>query len=475
MSEVSATQKPQKRARRFTWAGRITRFIKLKLPKTLWSRALLIIVLPILIMQVAITWVFFDRHWETVTAKLAEGLAGDIAWAVSAYQAVPTPLSLERINAEASKNMQLSIVLQPRQDLPKTPSRTNFAVLDRTLTKAFEDQLDSPFWFDTSRYPGVVDIRVKVKGGVLRIIAPKDRAFATTGYIFIFWVLGATIVLTTVAILFIRNQVRAIERLSHAAEAFGRGEEDPNFKPYGATEVRAAAQAFLQMKARIQRHIEQRTTLLASVSHDLRTPLTRLKLELEMMKPDKGRERMKSDVSEMAYMIDEYLAFARGESQETNETVLMSDLIAELSQSLLRSGYQLGVQDDQGPSLNKPISLRPIAIMRALSNLVINGFHHARLVRLSYHQGHNTKTSAEQFIIHIDDDGPGIAADRREDAFKAFNRLDAARNQNIKGVGLGLSIARDIIRGHGGELILEDSPLGGLRATVILPMMPQAL
>ncbi|MGA9657552.1 MAG: HAMP domain-containing protein, partial [Asticcacaulis sp.] len=256
--------------------------LKRNFPRTLMARVLLIIVLPIAIMQIAVTWVFFDKHWETVTAKLSEGLAGDIAWAVRAYEEEPTSANLAKISSQAEKSMQLSVGLRKNDKLPVNLRPSIFLALNRTIDEALGDQLTEDYWFDTTRYPAFVDIRVQTPQGVLRFIAPKDRAFATTGYIFIFWMLGATFILTAIAMLFIRNQVRAIERLSQAAEKFGRGEEDPAFKPYGATEVRAAAEAFLKMKARIQRQIEQRTTLLASVSHDLRTPLTRLKLELAM-------------------------------------------------------------------------------------------------------------------------------------------------------------------------------------------------
>lgn len=432
-------------------------------PRSLWARVLLIILIPIIVMQVLITWVFFQMHWQTVTGKLSEGLAGDIAWAVSAYDADPTPQTLARIQKQAHANMQLSIEVQKGKPLPTTRPASLYAVLDHALDGALDDKLDAPYWFDTARYPGHVDIRVEVPGGVMRIIAAKDRAFATTGYIFIFWMVGATAILTIIAVLFVRNQVRAIERLAQAAEKFGRGEDDPNFKPYGASEVRAAAHAFLQMKARIQRQIEQRTTLLASVSHDLRTPLTRLKLELAMAPQDTGTERMKQDVSEMAYMIDEYLAFARGEMAEDAEAVSATALMSSVASSIERSGHKPAV-DYLAEDVT--VRVRQLSIERALTNLIMNGFHYGKRVALGAHvTGDGTRT----LHLTIDDDGPGIVPEKREDAFKPFSRLDDSRNQNIKGVGLGLAIARDIVRGHGGDLILGESPMGGLRAEITLP------
>ena len=442
------------------------KILKRNFPRTLMARVLLIIVLPIAIFQIMVTWIFFDLHWETVTSKLAEGLAGDIAWAVNAYEADPTDANLQKINAQAQKTMQLSIALQKGNSLPVTLRPSIFVALDRTINTALDEQLDNPYWFDTTRYLGVVDIRIQVKGGVLRVIAPKDRAFATTGYIFIFWTLGATLILITIAILFIRNQVRAIERLAEAAEKFGRGEDDPTFKPYGATEVRAAAEAFQKMKARIQRQIEQRTTLLASVSHDLRTPLTRLKLELAMGEQDAAAERMKQDVSEMAYMIDEYLAFARGEMAENTDRISIQGLLDTIADNVKRTGHTLNIK---APEDELRITVRELAVQRAIMNLVMNGFHYGKRVNLTAEvlAGEDTRN-----LLHliIDDDGPGIAPEKREEAFKPFSRLDESRNQNIKGVGLGLAIARDIVRGHGGELTLDQSPLGGLRAIISLPL-----
>jgi two-component system osmolarity sensor histidine kinase EnvZ len=335
-----------------------------------------------------------------------------------------------------------------------------FAPIDRSLERALTERLDAPFWFDTTRYPAYVDIRVAVPGGVMRVLAPRDRAFATQGHIFVLWMTVATVLLTAIALLFIRNQVRAIERLANAAEAFGRGGDTPHFKPHGAKEVRRAATAFIDMRSRIQRHIDQRTTLLASVSHDLRTPLTRLKLALALAEQSKRNEAMKRDVSEMEHMIDEYLAFARGEGGEAMETVQLRSLIEEVSEGALRAGAQVQVAAE--PALTADV--RPNALKRALSNLVMNAAVHGEHVEISARP--RPQGGVE---ITVDDDGPGIPAEQYEEAFRAFGRLDEARNQNTKGVGLGLAIARDVARGHGGDITLERSPLGGLRAIVRLP------
>jgi two-component system osmolarity sensor histidine kinase EnvZ len=305
-----------------------------------------------------------------------------------------------------------------------------------------------------------VDIRVQVGPDLIRVLAPRDRAFATQGHIFVLWMSVATILLTAVAILFIRNQVRAIERLAKAADAFGKGTDAPGFKPQGAREVRQAASAFNAMRARIQRHIDQRTALLASVSHDLRTPLTRLKLELALAEPSARTAEMKRDLAEMEHMIDEYLAFARGEGGEAVETVALRTLIDEVSEGAVRAGAQVRVSADPGLTA----AVRPNALKRALSNLVMNAAVHGEHVEVAA----RTRLHGGVEIV-VDDDGPGIPEERYEDAFKAFNRLDESRNQNDKGVGLGLAIARDLARGHGGDITLDRSPLGGLRAVVRLP------
>ncbi len=434
------------------------RFLKRRLPTSLWGRALLIIVLPVALMQVAVTWAFFDAHWETTSSSLSDGLAGEIAWVAEAYK--HDPQGLPQLRERAEHNMQLSVALQPGAKLPVKHRPSLFAALDRTLNQALETHLEDPYWYNTTRYPAYVEIRVQVPEGVLKIIAPRDRAFATRGHIFILWLAGATILLTTVAVLFIRNQVRAIERLAAAAEAFGKGAEVPDFKPYGAIEVRQAAYAFLDMRDRIQRHLEQRTTLLASVSHDLRTPLTRLKLELALADPSPRVEAMKRDLAEMEHMIDEYLAFARGQAGEAAEIVGVRALIEEVAEGARRAGAEVEVTAD--PALEAMV--RPNALKRALSNLVMNAAAHGEHVRIG---GRSPPSGGLE--ITVDDDGPGIPPERYEEAFKPFSRLDEARNQNLKGVGLGLAIARDVARGHGGEVSLERSGLGGLRAVVRLP------
>lgn len=442
------------------------RWLRRQAPKTLFGRSLLIIILPIALMQVAVTYVFFEAHWQTVTSRLSDGLAGDVAWAVESYQENPSAVSFSHLSERAERSMGLSIALQPDRTLParrRDPPvlfEPFFAPIDRSLNRALSARLDAPYWFDTTRYPAYVDIRVAVEGGVMRILAPRERAFATNGHIFVLWMTLATVLLTAIAVLFIRNQVRAIERLANAAEAFGRGSDVPTFKPQGAREVRRAASAFLNMRGRIQRHIAQRTDLLASVSHDLRTPLTRLKLALALAEPSPAMAAMKRDIVEMEHMIDEYLAFARGQGGEAAEPLRLRALLESLGEDAVRLGAEVRVSGD--PDLIA--SARPGALRRALSNLVSNAAAYGGRVELTVR-----RSPRGGLEILVDDDGPGIPAERREEAFAAFSRLDTARNQNTKGVGLGLAIARDVARSHGGEITLSQSPLGGLRAALRLP------
>ena len=448
---------------RLSRIGRVLwpRQLKRWLPRSLFGRSILIIVLPIALMQAAVTWAFFDAHWETVTGRLADSLAGDIADLTQSYQADPAPAHFVRLQQQAERFMDLSLAWQPGKPLPTERRHAFFAAaVDRPLRRALGERLDRPFWFDTTRYPAYVDIRVQLPGGVLRVLAPRDRAVAAQAGAFVMWLAGATLLLSTVAVLFIRNQVRAIERLAAAAEAFGRGVDVPSFRPHGAAEVRQAASAFIAMKSRIQRYIDQRTALLASVSHDLRTPLTRLKLELALARPSSRIRAMSRDVAEMEHMIDEYLAFARGEAGENPEPVPLRPLLLEIGEGARRAGAEVEVAAD--PELCALV--RPNAAKRALANLVMNAAAHGARIEVRA-----AATPDGRVEIVVDDDGAGIPPERYEEAFRPFQRLDEARNQNAKGVGLGLAIARDVARGHGGDVVLGPSPLGGLRATVILP------
>jgi two-component system osmolarity sensor histidine kinase EnvZ len=430
------------------------------LPKGLFARTLLIIVMPIALMQVAVAWSFFDQHWETVTSRLSEGVAGDIAMLTELYkQEADTPDQFDRHAATAISTMRLSVDFRPDDTLPTSRRSSFFRTLDRTLDEALANQLGEEFWFDTTRYPNYVDVRVRVDGGVLRFIAVRERVFATTGHIFLLWIIGASTLLTAVSIIFIRNQVKPIRRLADAAELFGRGQDVAHFRPAGATEVRQAAHAFLEMRNRLKRHIDQRTALLAGVSHDLRTPLTRLRLQLALMPAGQECEDAIRDVAEMEAMLDEYLDFARGQANEETENTDLTALVRDMLDNAQREGLNIDLVADETVMAD----IRPGAVRRCLSNLISNAAGFGDTVSVS------VRRVGARVEIFVDDDGPGIPPDQYAEALKPFSRLDESRNQNRKGVGLGLAIARDVARGHGGEIRLSESPLGGLRATLSLP------
>ncbi|MEM6627198.1 MAG: ATP-binding protein [Pseudomonadota bacterium] len=424
-------------------------------PRGLYWRSLLIIILPIALMQIAVTYAFFDSHWRQVSRKLSEGVAGDLAFLVALHEKQPEQFA--EIAMTARETTRLSVVVRPDDELPTAERRSIFSALDRTLQRELSEALDAPFWFDTTRYPDYIDIRIELEQGVVRALAYRDRAYATTGHIFVLWIAGATALLTLVAVLFIRNQVRPIEKLAQAADAYGRGVEPPEFKPSGAREVRLAAHSVMRMRDRIRRYADQRTAMLAGVSHDLRTPLTRLKLELALLK-DVDTQAAKDDIAEMEAMLEGYLDFARGEEGEKAELTELADL-AKSAATAAQGRIDLTLQTDN----LKPIKIRPLAIKRALSNLINNASDHANSVRVAITQTPNSTT------ISVEDDGPGIPDDQYDEALRPFGRLDAARNQNVSGVGLGLSIARDAARAHGGDIELSRSIMGGLKAAIRLP------
>jgi len=431
--------------------------IKKYLPKSLFGRALLIIMLPIALMQIIVAYIFFDAHWQTVTASLSDSVAADVAVAVELYKQDPDEQRLARLDQMLRPNMKLSVVYDSNDTLPTSTRRAFFSSLDKTLRRALSDNLKDDFWFDTTRYPHYIDIRVKVEERVLKFVVPRERVFAPTGFIFLFWLVTATVLLSLVSILFILNQARPIVKLARAAENFGKGRSIGKYKPSGATEVRQAGHAFLEMRRRIGRHIDQRTTLLSGVSHDLRTPLTRLKLQLALSENTEDNKAARKDIKDMESMLDGYLDFARDTSDEDRQITDLAKILQDIT-----AASKTHIKTSTSGDLR--INIRKTAIKRALSNLLDNANTFGKNIEI-----HGEKL-AKNIRINIDDDGPGIPVARRTDALKPFVRLDPARSQNIKGVGLGLSIASDIIQAHGGTLTLSDSPSGGLRCTVLLPL-----
>jgi len=429
------------------------------LPKSLFGRALLIIILPIMTMQMVVAYIFFNAHWQTVTANLAQSMAADISVAIELYHQNPNLEHVHNLDQMMRPSMELSIALEIEDSLPTTSRSSFFSNLDRTLRRALDENLEAPFWFDTTRYPNHIDIRVTVEEGVLRFIAPRERIFAPTGFVFIFWLTTATILLTLVSLFFLRNQARPISELAAAADAFGKGQDIVDFRPSGATEVRLAGQSFLKMRQRIRRYIDQRTLFLAGVSHDLRTPLTRLKLHLAMQNEDEDVLAAKRDLKDMENMLNGYLDFVRGVEDEPIQSIKVEHYFQDIVDEYQDPQPQLIFSKDVDD-----IRLKTILFKRAMTNLIDNACKYASEIRLSIEQDANTH------LIYIEDNGPGIPDDEYSSALRPFQRLDTARNQNIKGTGLGLSISRDILQNHGGTLRLDKSDMGGLKVILRLPI-----
>ena len=438
---------------------RFSNSIRNVMPKGLYARALLIIIVPMVILQSVIAFVFMERHWNSVTQRLSAAVVQDIAGLIDVYTTLKADQA--QIRRIAQERFGLVVDFLPVAEMPPVGPKPFFSLLDYSLSEEISKRIRRPFWIDTVGRSALVEVRIRLDDAVLRVFVRRSAAYASNSEIFLLWMVGTSTVLLIVAILFLRNQIRPILRLADAAESFGKGREVPSFRPRGALEVRRAAHAFIEMKTRIERAMEQRTAMLAGVSHDLRTILTRFKLELALLGDNSPEiEAMKKDVDEMARMLEAYLAFARGDSGETSSPTDMAAFLDELKSEGDRNGHRTNVAF-HGPPI---VTVRPAAFKRCVDNLVSNAARHARSISITGHRDHRWLT------VTVDDDGPGIPAAMREEVFKPFLRLDDARNQNEGGTGLGLAIARDIARSHGGDITLSDSSMGGLRATVRVPV-----
>jgi len=430
-----------------------------RMPKGLYARSLLIVILPVVLLQSAVAYFFMERHWQAVTSRLSAAVARDVAALVDLYEADPGERRRETLRRIAGEDLSIDLQFLPSEPLPPPTSRPFFSLLDHTLSRELSRRLEQPFWIDTVGRSHLVEIRVALADSNMRLLASRTQAYASNSEIFFIWTVIASLVIVAIATAFLRNQIRPILRLARAAEEFGKGREVA-FSPRGAREVRQAGAAFLEMKRRVERAMEQRKTMLSGVSHDLRTIITRFKLSLALIGESPESAEMKKDVAEMERMVEGYLAFARGDTGETTEPVDVAALLEEMSAESQRLGGAAEAHFSGRPQ----VAVRPAAFRRCLANLVGNARRYgARIVLTGVNDG-------KRLVIHIDDDGPGVPADKREDVFRPFYRLDESRNQDESHSGLGLAIARDIAHGHGGDVKLDDSPLGGLRATVILPV-----
>ncbi len=447
--------------------GPIGRFLNRTIvpPSLLW-RSILIVVLPLLILQVVLTVIFYNRHWDAVTRWLATGVAGEVALAVELLDEAETAEARRLVLARFREFHDLRLSLEPGGELAAAVERAGIDTrrlshIDNKVLQGFKERLDKPFAIDLrSEMPGFVVAYVQLDAGLLRVLAPANRVTATTTRLLLYWMVGASLVLIAVAVYYVRLQVRPIGELARAVESFGRGEDVGDFRPYGPSEIRRAAAAFNVMRERIIRHMGQRTDMLAAISHDLRTPLTRMRLELEMLGSDDPMAReLEADVDDLIQLVDTYLAFARGEEGETAELVPLAPLLEQMAQRAQRAGATTELEVAGGIAT----TLRPLAIRRCLANLVDNAARYGKWVKIA------AKRTARDVMITIEDDGPGIPEALREAVFQPFYRIDVARRRQTGGTGLGLSIARDIVLGHGGDLRFETGSKGGARAVLRLP------
>lgn len=442
--------------------------IKRLLPRSLLGRSLLILVLPILLIQLITAYVFFDRHWSKMTSRLAYAVAGEITIVARAIEDGATPDRMQRIVGYAAQNLGLLIGFEPGRKLNTIPIEADKHqvweyFVARSLAKELRDQLPLPTLISADFEEKWVRIYVEMPEGLLSVTLPQGRLFSSSGYIFLIWMFSVSFLLLIIAILFMRNQIRPIRRLAVAAEWFGRGRDATNFKVEGAHEVRQAGQAFLDMQRRIKRQIEQRIFMLAGVSHDLRTPLTRMKLQLEMMEESPDVKAMKTDIQEMERMIEGYLDFVRGDGDEPTVALsvkaMLDQILSRVKKEFPACQLELKAQEDL------VIKGRPLALQRAVMNVVRNAAKYAAIVYLQVEKGEN-----DRVFITVDDNGPGIDSSEYEQVFRPFYRLDSSRNLDTGGVGLGLSIAMDIVHSHGGHIWLETSSMGGLRVVIRLPL-----
>jgi two-component system osmolarity sensor histidine kinase EnvZ len=445
------------------WRGplrHIPRIVQRYMPTGLYARSLIIIIAPVVILQSVVTVVFMERHWQLVTKRLSEAVVQDVAAITAMVEERPAGADKSDIVRIAREHLGLNVSILAPEPLPAPAPKPFFNILDGILSEEITRQIGQPFWIDTVGNSKIVEIRIQLADQVLRVFAPRNSAYASNTHIFLVWMVGTSLVLMIIAILFLRNQIRPIQALAAAAEGFGRGQPMPSdFRPRGASEVRRASLAFIQMRDRIERQMEQRTAMLTGVSHDLRTILTRFRLQLALLGEGEDQAELNQDVDEMQRMLEGYLAFAKDEAGEDVGECDLAQMLGKFHNDAKLQGRQITIDIAGDPR----ITVRPDSFVRMITNLVANAMRHGTHVAVrASHEG-------RWLTVSVEDDGPGIAADQREEVFKPFVRLDTARNIDSGGTGLGLAIARDIARSHGGDILLSESKLGGLRALVRIP------
>ena len=434
----------------------LNKFIKNILPKRLFYRGLLIVAIPIVVLQVTITLVFFDSLWIKINKGMTKSLVSEIVTIIDIYNN-ENEYNKKIVTDLYNKNFSFSVRFLENEKLPDIKVERWFSPMDRALRRELKPKINK-YWFNTMSYKEVVDLRIKFRTGVLQIFFPKERIQASSVRIFVLWITLPAFLMITIAIIFLKNQTRPITKLAEASEKFGRGEDIKEFRPSGALEIRKAGQEFDKMRNRILRHLNQRSEMLSGISHDLRTPLTRIKLQLAMIKDKNLSKKLSDDVDEMEKMLNEYLQFARTDAKDKTEVFDLS----ELAENIINKYEKSDISKD----FNKKIYFngRKNLIQRCISNLIENSIKY----------GKKTKIIIEKKIsnisISVEDDGPGIPKSEYENVIKPFYKIDKSRSESKSSVGLGLAISSDIIKSHGGDINFSKSNLGGLKVMISLPV-----
>ena len=435
----------------------LSRYLKKILPKQLFYRSLLIVATPIIIMQITISIVFFDSLWIKTNKGMTRALVNEISTFVEAYNS--ENFDKEEITNLFSLYQDLNIEFVQDENFNYNHDERWFSPIDRTLRRELKLRFGSDaFWFNTINYKELIDLRIKYQSGYFKFLVPRDRVTSSSARIFALWVTLPAILVIFIAILFLKNQTRPITKLAEASERFGRGEDVEEYRPSGALEIRKAGLEFDRMRKRILRHLNQRSEMLSGISHDLRTPLTRIKLQLAFVKDKEITKKLSNDVDEMEKMLNEYLQFSKSSFTEKSENFNLTELVKEIVKKY--ENQNILVHQDEEVYLKGKKNL----IKRCLNNLIDNATNFGNTIKIQQQK------ISRNILIFVEDDGPGIPESEYDNAFKPFYKIDKSRNQNKSSVGLGLSIVSDIIRSHGGNIELGKSELGGLKIKIVLPV-----
>ena len=435
----------------------LSNFLKKILPKRLFYRALLIVAVPILVLQLVITIVFFDSLWIKTNKGMTRALVSEISTFIEVYD--NEKIDKNELTNTFSLFLDLNIEFLENKKFEIEYSERWFSPIDRTLRRELKSNFEfEKYWFDTTTYKELIDLRIQYQNGYFKFLIPKDRVTSSSARIFALWITVPAIIMVIISLIFLKNQTRPITNLARAAERFGKGEEIEEFKPSGAMEIRQAGHEFDKMRKRILRHLNQRTEMLSGISHDLRTPLTRMKLQIAFINDKDLGKKLTEDINEMEKMLNEYLQFTSSSYSETDEMFDLSELIDQI----IRKYNSQNISQDLASRIY--LNGRKNLINRCLNNIIDNALKYANKVEIKL-----TKKNTNLFIT-VDDDGPGINIDEHENVFKPFYKIDKGRADSKSSVGLGLSIASDIIRSHGGNINLEKSKMNGLRVKISLPI-----